>query len=128
MAKFIDLTGKKYNKLTALEYIRYPRESGRWLCECECGRKIEVKSYDLTHNKVKSCGYTSCGVIKLNLCQARNLDTYQWQKKAKLSTNSDIGNVNAIVAMKFFAKLTALYPAIPKVAAVFKKRQIKKFR
>lgn len=65
MAKFMDLTGKKYNKLTALEYIRYPRESGRWLCECECGRKIEVKSYDLTHNKVKSCGYTSCGGHKI---------------------------------------------------------------
>lgn len=57
MSRKIDITGKRFGKLTAI------REDGRdthgiilWLCECECGETCHVRSADLRHGLVKSCG------------------------------------------------------------------------
>jgi len=42
MGNFIDMVGKKRNRLTLLEYAGKTRHGQKlWLCECECGnRKI----------------------------------------------------------------------------------------
>ena len=47
-----DLTGKKFNRLTAIEYIGHRT----WLCRCECGNTVKVKAYDLKNGRTKSCG------------------------------------------------------------------------
>ena len=49
----IDLKGKQYGFLTVIEYNK---ESKKWICECKCGQKIEVKSNNLKHNNTLSCG------------------------------------------------------------------------
>lgn len=56
-----DLTGKKFGRLTVLRQIEdYISPKGRyiakWLCECECGNVTEVAGYQLTSNRIKSCG------------------------------------------------------------------------
>lgn len=62
MGKFIDLTGQKFGRLTAIE-----REKGsKWLCECDCGN---IKIVSAEHLK---CGHTkSCGCLK-NKYNAKN--------------------------------------------------------
>lgn len=54
-----NLLGKRYNKLTVIARATNT-ESGksRWICLCDCGNIKEkaVTGYDLTHNKVKTCG------------------------------------------------------------------------
>ena len=61
MGKAIDLTNRKFGRLTAirLEEIR-PRKSGGtihfWLCQCECGNKTIVRSVQLLNGRTKSCG------------------------------------------------------------------------
>lgn len=52
-----DLVGKKFGKLTALN----PTEKRKrgvvvWNCVCDCGKKIEVTTTDLTCGRKKSCG------------------------------------------------------------------------
>lgn len=47
-----DMTGKKFNRLTAIEYIG----NRTWLCRCDCGNTVKVKSYDLKNGRTKSCG------------------------------------------------------------------------
>lgn len=54
MPKFIDLTGKKFNCLTVLEYDNSKKY--HVICLCECGAKISVWSGSLTGGKTKSCG------------------------------------------------------------------------
>ena len=49
----VDLTGNQYGFLTVKEYNR---DTKKWVCECKCGRKIEVKSNNLKHNNTMSCG------------------------------------------------------------------------
>lgn len=66
MAKFIDLTGKKYNKLTVISRAESRRQpSGKlvtyWNCKCECGNTTQVRGCDLKDGHIISCG---CSHIK----------------------------------------------------------------
>jgi hypothetical protein len=40
---FIDMTGKRYGKLTAIEYIG----NKKWLFACDCGNTTKVKGMSL---------------------------------------------------------------------------------
>jgi 5-methylcytosine-specific restriction endonuclease McrA len=57
-----DRTGETYGKLTVLSFSKYVGDSilktrtSLWLCECECGNKIEVRNSNLTSLSTKSCG------------------------------------------------------------------------
>lgn len=57
-----DLTGQKFNRLTALSlaektYIRKGKGwRYRWFCACECGTTITVELNNLVYGSVKSCG------------------------------------------------------------------------
>ena len=57
MPKIIDLTEKKYGKLTVLSLSekRY-RNSLVWKCQCECGNIIYVPASSLKNGGTKSCG------------------------------------------------------------------------
>lgn len=66
MAKFIDLTGQKFNKLTVVSRAESRRQpSGKlvtyWKCKCDCGNITEVKACDLKDGHTISCG---CSHIK----------------------------------------------------------------
>lgn len=57
MPKEIDITGNKYNMLTAIKRVYGYKESGvYWLCKCDCDNECIVKKYDLVHLKQMSCG------------------------------------------------------------------------
>lgn len=53
----IDLTGKKFEKLTVL---RRDTNAGsgkaKWVCQCECGNIVSALSDSLRSGKTKSCG------------------------------------------------------------------------
>lgn len=56
--KTADLIGLKYGRLTVVESLD-KRSSNRnkiWMCKCECGNFIEVKTGNLSKGYVKSCG------------------------------------------------------------------------
>lgn len=57
MGRKIDLTGKKFGRLTAL-CDTDERKNGlvMWKCICDCGEMIKIRSSDLIHAGVKSCG------------------------------------------------------------------------
>ena len=59
-ANFKDLTGKKFNKLTAIKMCGYKygkkNKSAVWLCQCECGNYTKVIGSRLTRNEIRSCG------------------------------------------------------------------------
>lgn len=47
----IDLTGKKFGKLTAIQYVG----RGKWLCQCDCGNTVEKRSSKLRNFKNQTC-------------------------------------------------------------------------
>jgi hypothetical protein len=57
MGKKINLTGRKYGRLTVLEErSRSTNGNIMWLCECECGNKAIVRSDGLRGGSTLSCG------------------------------------------------------------------------
>lgn len=59
--KYKDLTGQKFNKLTAIERLHIYKGKSVWLWECECGNKKEIVGTEVVQGKTKSCG---CGKVK----------------------------------------------------------------
>jgi len=57
MAKFIDLGGQTFGRLTVLSRVENDsRGRAKWLCQCRCGGSVEVMAYSLRGKITKSCG------------------------------------------------------------------------
>lgn len=62
MGKIIDITGQKFNRLTAIKMIglvslgKDGSKKASWLCRCDCGKELAVTSNALRKNNTKSCG------------------------------------------------------------------------
>lgn len=55
MGKLIDLTGKRFGKLTVIE-LSHIKGQSLWKCICDCGNQKLVRSRSLISGKTKSCG------------------------------------------------------------------------
>lgn len=58
MSKLIDLTGKKFGRLTVIEKDnnRITKSGSYWKCQCDCGKIKSVKSSSLRRGEIESCG------------------------------------------------------------------------
>ena len=56
MGAFIDLTGRKFGRLTALRRNGTIRSKAAWLCRCDCGNEVTVPSASLMSGNTRSCG------------------------------------------------------------------------
>ena len=53
----IDLTGKRFGKLTVIERTQNDLSYGsKWLCRCDCGNTVVVLSNNLRRGNTRSCG------------------------------------------------------------------------
>ena len=52
-----DLTGKRFGKLVALKVSEIKKDSNQWwLCQCDCGNTVTVRSVCLIRGDTTSCG------------------------------------------------------------------------
>lgn len=72
-----DLTGQRFGRLTVIEqdpewYITpgTGKRQAKWICECDCGKKISVVRGSLTNGRTRSCG---CLRADNNHSQEKNL-------------------------------------------------------
>lgn len=57
MGKRIDLTGKKFGRLTVIEFYGLGRwNNALWKCKCDCGKETIVSGRALRSGNTKSCG------------------------------------------------------------------------
>ncbi len=59
MSELIDLTDKKFGKLTVIKRDESFKKVVRWLCKCDCGNTKIVRGYCLKDGTTKSCGCLS---------------------------------------------------------------------
>ena len=52
----INLTGKKFGRLTVVDIAQHHHSGIKWNCICDCGKKCIVFSYNLISGQTKSCG------------------------------------------------------------------------
>lgn len=67
MWKIIDLTGKKFNRLTAVR-LSHRDNSGRawWIFRCECGKEKAILGANASGGYIKSCG-----CLRHEVCKSR---------------------------------------------------------
>ena len=56
MGKYIDLTGKKFGRLTVIERAENKGKSVMWVCKCECKNITIVRPENLRSGRTQSCG------------------------------------------------------------------------
>lgn len=54
--KKINLTGQRYGHLTVMEPAENIGKRTAWLCQCDCGKQVVVKTCHLRGGHTKSCG------------------------------------------------------------------------
>lgn len=69
ITKVKDITGNKYNRLTALRIVSY--KPVKWECRCDCGNIHIVSASNLTTGQVKSCGCLHGGCYRHNQSRTR---------------------------------------------------------
>jgi hypothetical protein len=75
MARFIDMTGRKFGRLTAIRYV-----GGRkWACHCVCGIKTVVLGADLRAGRSLSCGRHRLEKIQTHGCATRENKTPEYR-------------------------------------------------
>lgn len=53
----VDRTGQRYGKLTVLSQAGFTSDRNiKWLCRCDCGQEVTVRSGNLRTGSTKSCG------------------------------------------------------------------------
>jgi hypothetical protein len=67
-----DITGQKFGRLLAIEYLRDQNNKVRWKCVCECGKTSFVVATRLRSGRIKSCG-----CLNAELRSERNLKLYK---------------------------------------------------
>lgn len=108
---FIDITGAKFNLLTAINLtdLRAANGSAMWNCVCDCGNKVNASYSDLKRGRVRSCGcdkYSSMKVDVTNkkfgmltvLKQANNKrNRTAWLCKCDCGTNKIVNTVDLTI-------------------------------
>lgn len=52
----IDLTGKKFGRLTVISFERLEKHKTYWKCACDCGLSVVATGNNLRSGNTKSCG------------------------------------------------------------------------
>lgn len=98
----VNLTGNQYGKL---EVKLYNKETKKWICQCECGRFIEVKS-----NNLKSGNTSSCGVCGYKDLAARCI--VQGTRVTQLDVGLRKNNTSGVTGVGFHKRKGKWYACI----------------
>jgi hypothetical protein len=70
MSRLIDLTGRKFGRLTVLSRAAVKNDRTMWNCRCDCGLEHIAQSHHLLTGHTKSCGCaTGTLIAKSKICR-----------------------------------------------------------
>jgi len=81
MTKREDITGQKFNYLTAIRFVEYNEKSHNcmWLFKCECGKEIIINKSNVKNGHTKSCGCYNQKVASERLKTHGQTDTKEYR-------------------------------------------------
>jgi len=83
-----NITGKKFNKLTAIKFSHIKNRNAYWVCKCDCGNKAIVKTAYLINGNTKSCGCLKYKWKKHNMSKTRFYNIWYAIKSRTCNKNS----------------------------------------
>lgn len=95
MGKRLDLTNKKFGKLTALYDDGRDKYGNRlWNCSCECGNETVVRTHHLTTGQIQSCGCGQVEGLRKSIKENRHPDLQGGTKISLLNSKIPITNTS----------------------------------
>lgn len=106
-----DITGQKFNRLTALyaTEARDKKGSVMWHCRCECGNELDVSYNRLLYCSVKSCGCKKLEHSKALSSMLTHVDgtSLNLIRSEKIPSNNTTGTKGVyLIRGKYVAKIT----------------------
>ena len=96
MAKFQDLSGQKFNRLTVIRRDESVLNKVSWICKCECGNEISVTTSHL------KCGHTqSCGCLQKEKAREANFLDLTGQRFGRLTVIKEADKYISPQGLKF---------------------------
>jgi hypothetical protein len=80
-ARFRNLAGSKYGKLTVEDNYKIENDITYWLCKCECGNKLWVRAYSLISNNTQSCGCINYSIGEKNISEILKKNKINFKKE-----------------------------------------------
>jgi hypothetical protein len=71
-----NITGSTFGRLTVLE--RGKTKGGYWLCECICGKQLEVRTTSLNNGTTRSCGCLALELISTKGGRSKEYAAKSW--------------------------------------------------
>lgn len=84
MGKLIDLTGKRFGRLTVLERAPNRGKKVRWLCKCDCGNTAVVYASALKQGDTSSCGCYNVEISTQRIIKHQAINGSDGRSKTKL--------------------------------------------
>ena len=108
----IDLTGKRFGRLTVLEYAGTGKGGTFWKCKCDCGKITTILSHSLRSGRTTSCGCYNKEVTSKRYCD--NLKKVERLQEQLNEANEVIKKYRRFeVALKVEkGTLIGVYPAV----------------
>lgn len=95
-ARFVDITGQKFNEWTVLKYAG----DRKWLCRCSCGTEKEVWAKFLKSGQSRSCGHSSLhdkiGQKFGDLTLIKRIDDTNWECLCSCGNTTTVNGSNLI--------------------------------
>lgn len=85
-----DLVGKRFGKLTVIEYAGKEKGVHRWKCLCDCGNETVVSQTLLQKGRTRSCGCLLAATARRNLklAEGTSLAKLEANRTRRFSNNS----------------------------------------
>lgn len=124
----IDLKGQRFGRLLVEDRLQQYRKYAVWQCLCDCGNKVNVKSYPLTRGRTRSCGclrsdvsreihtvHGLSGNIKFELWRSakRRANTYKIPFNLEISDIPDIPEKCPVLGLHLMQGIGASTDASP---------------
>jgi hypothetical protein len=78
MGIILQLSGKKFGKLTVLQRVASKNGNSIWLCLCDCGKSREYAGVILTAGKAVSCGCGRVGKNSSHFSGFKDISAHYW--------------------------------------------------
>jgi hypothetical protein len=105
----LDLTNKKYNKLTVLRFNYKKTSHNYWICKCDCGKEISIREYQFVSGIQKSCKYCRIPLDltgkKFGLLAVIGLD-YKKDGEIYWKCKCDCGNETSVITYSLTKSMT----------------------
>lgn len=89
MAKKMDIKGKRFGKLTVLDYAYSKACRTYWKCKCDCGKERIALGKNLMNRNILSCGCLRGKSTKHNLSGNTLYNVWEGIKKRCYNTNTN---------------------------------------